>query len=222
MIILKSHEEYEKAVREGDLRAAEKHAIQEYILGTRYYLHYFYSPIKQEGYKLSKGTLEMLGIDRRDESNIDEMYKLGAQEELKRLGLYPTFVVTGNIPLVLRESLLPKVFEMGEQVVEKSLSVQIRQQDEILIDIPVGGSGQIDLLPEQVFGIQVLFAGPGGRPSHDGVYSGLDPGHDGRIDLAFGMGDRIGQFPVKIQTHIHKPKPGDLLQLVNDIDIFGV
>ena len=65
----------------------------------------------------------MLGIDRRDESNIDEMYKLGAQKELKRLGLYPSFVVTGNLPLVLRESLLPKVFDMGEAVVEKSLEL---------------------------------------------------------------------------------------------------
>jgi 5-formaminoimidazole-4-carboxamide-1-(beta)-D-ribofuranosyl 5'-monophosphate synthetase len=101
----------------------QKYTIQEYILGTRYYLHFFYSPIKEEGYKLSKGSLELLSMDRRDESNIDEMYKLGAQEELKRLGLYPTFVVTGNLPLVIRESLLPEVFRMGEKVVERSLEL---------------------------------------------------------------------------------------------------
>jgi len=101
----------------------QKYTIQEYILGTRYYLHFFYSPIKEEGYKLSKGSLELLSMDRRDESNIDEMYKLGAQEELKRLGLYPSFVVTGNLPLVIRESLLPEVFRMGEKVVERSLEL---------------------------------------------------------------------------------------------------
>ena len=101
----------------------QKYTIQEYILGTRYYLHFFYSPIKEEGYKLSKGSLELLSMDRRDESNIDEMYKLGAQEELKRLGLYPTFVVTGNLPLVIRESLLPEVFRIGEKVVERSLEL---------------------------------------------------------------------------------------------------
>jgi len=101
----------------------QKYTIQEYILGTRYYLHFFYSPIKEEGYKLSKGSLELLSMDRRDESNIDEMYKLGAQEELKRLGLYPTFVVTGNLPLVIRESLLPEVFRMGEKVVERSIEL---------------------------------------------------------------------------------------------------
>ncbi|RLF70781.1 MAG: 5-formaminoimidazole-4-carboxamide-1-(beta)-D-ribofuranosyl 5'-monophosphate synthetase [Thermoplasmata archaeon] len=97
--------------------------IQEYILGTRYYFHFFYSPIKKEGYKLSRGTLEMLSIDRRDESNIDEMYKLGSQEQLKKQGIVPTFVVTGNAPVAIRESLLPKVFDYAEKTVEKSLEL---------------------------------------------------------------------------------------------------
>ena len=98
----------------------QPYTIQEYILGTRYYLHYFFSPIKSGGYRTSNGSLELLSIDRRDESNIDEMYKLGAQEELKKHGLFPSFVVTGNIPVVVRESLLPKIFEMGERVVKRS------------------------------------------------------------------------------------------------------
>ena len=102
---------------------SQKFSIQEYILGTRYYIHYFYSPIRTNGYKLSKGVLEMLSVDRRDESNIDEMYKLGDQGELKKLGHFPTFVVTGNVPVVVRESLLPKLLDMGERVVEKSLEL---------------------------------------------------------------------------------------------------
>ena len=102
---------------------SQKFSIQEYILGTRYYVHYFYSPIRSEGYRLRKGVLELLSIDRRDESNIDEMYKLGAQEELKKLGFFPTFVVTGNIPVVVRESLLPKMLELGEKVVERSIEL---------------------------------------------------------------------------------------------------
>src|SRR3989441_4667651 len=70
-----------------------KFTIQEYVVGTRYYIHYFYSPFATSGYTLSKGALEMLGVDRRDEANIDEMYKLGAQEALRKMGLLPTFVV---------------------------------------------------------------------------------------------------------------------------------
>src|SRR5207253_8707670 len=100
-----------------------KYAIQEYVVGTRYYMHYFYSPLAATGYRLSQGALEMLGVDRRDEANIDEMYKLGAQEALRKMGLLPTFVVTGNMPVVLRESLLPKAFEMGERAVERSIAL---------------------------------------------------------------------------------------------------
>ena len=90
-------------------------------MGTRYYLHYFYSPIQDDAYKLSKGSLQLLSMDRRDETTIDEVQRLGSIAELEELGIHPTFVVTGNIPIVMRESLLPKVFKMGEAVVEKSL-----------------------------------------------------------------------------------------------------
>lgn len=101
---------------------SQKYTIQEFIVGTRYYLHYFYSPLKTEGYKLSKGTLEMLSMDRRVESNADEIFRLGSPRELEEAGVYPTYVVTGNVPLVARESLLPKIFALGEMVVEESLS----------------------------------------------------------------------------------------------------
>ena len=101
----------------------KKFHIQEYILGTRYYVHFFYSPIKSTGYTLSKGSLELLSMDRRDESNIDEMYKLGSVEELKRHGFFPSFVVTGNIPIVARESLLPKFFDIGERIIERSFEL---------------------------------------------------------------------------------------------------
>ncbi|MCK4443244.1 MAG: DUF1297 domain-containing protein, partial [Thermoplasmata archaeon] len=77
----------------------------------------------QDGYKLSKGTLEMLSIDRRDESNVDGLYRMGNQEELAKMGIDPTFVVTGNISIILRESLLPKAFAIGEKTVERSLEL---------------------------------------------------------------------------------------------------
>jgi len=115
--IVKNYDEFQK------VNPQEKYSIQEYVLGCRYYLHYFYSPIKEEGYRLSRGSLELLSIDRRDETNIDEMYKLGSQEELKKLHIYPSFVVVGNVPLTIRESLLNDVFEMGEKVVEKSFEL---------------------------------------------------------------------------------------------------
>jgi 5-formaminoimidazole-4-carboxamide-1-(beta)-D-ribofuranosyl 5'-monophosphate synthetase len=106
-----------------DFRPAGPHVIQEYVLGTRYYMHFFYSPITDGGYRLAQGSLELLGMDRRDEANIDELYKLGAQEELLKAGLRPTFVVTGNVPVILRESLLPKAFEVAGRIVERSIEL---------------------------------------------------------------------------------------------------
>ncbi len=116
--VVKNYSDFQKRIN-----LNEKYTIQEFVLGTRYYMHYFYSPIKNDGYALSKGTLELLGIDRRVESNADEIFRIGSPTELAEAGIYPTFVVTGNIPLMVRESLLPRIFEMGEQVVEKSLEL---------------------------------------------------------------------------------------------------
>lgn len=116
--IAKTYEEFKKRVNEG-----KSYTIQEFVMGTRYYLHYFYSPIKKDAYKLSKGSLQLLSMDRRDETTIDEVQRLGSIAELEEIGIHPTFVVTGNIPIVMRESLLPKVFEMGKNVVEESLGL---------------------------------------------------------------------------------------------------
>ncbi|HEV8359047.1 MAG TPA: formate--phosphoribosylaminoimidazolecarboxamide ligase [Candidatus Thermoplasmatota archaeon] len=95
--------------------------IQEFVLGTRYYIHYFYSPLTDDGYTLpSGGSLQLLGVDRRDESIIDEAHRLGSIYELEEMGIHPTFVVTGNFPLVMRESLLPEALDMGARVVERA------------------------------------------------------------------------------------------------------
>ncbi|MEA2053830.1 MAG: formate--phosphoribosylaminoimidazolecarboxamide ligase [Candidatus Thermoplasmatota archaeon] len=113
--IAKNYQDFKKKVdRE------KPYIVQEFLVGTRYYIHYFYSPILKEGYRVGKGTLQVLSVDRRDETNIDEAHRLGSISELEDMGIKPAFVVTGNIPIVMRESLLQKVFDMGEKVVKKS------------------------------------------------------------------------------------------------------
>jgi len=104
-------------------RPTGPYVIQQYVLGTRYYVHFFYSPLSDAGYRVGDGSLELLGMDRRDEANIDELYKLGAQEELLKAGIRPTFVVTGNVPVVLRESLLPQLFDVGARTVQRSIEL---------------------------------------------------------------------------------------------------
>ncbi|NJE30380.1 formate--phosphoribosylaminoimidazolecarboxamide ligase [Thermococcus sp. 18S1] len=83
--------------------------IQEYVLGVPVYPHYFYSKLNRE--------LELMSIDRRYESNVDAIGRIPAEEQLD-LGLSTNYTVIGNIPLVLRESLLMDVIEAGERVVK--------------------------------------------------------------------------------------------------------
>jgi len=116
--IAKTYDEFLHRVKKN-----KSYTIQEFVMGTRYYLHYFYSPIQTNAYPVSVGSLQLLSMDRRDETTIDEVQRLGSIQELEELGIHPTFVVTGNIPIVMRESLLPQVFNMGKAVVEKSIEL---------------------------------------------------------------------------------------------------
>lgn len=85
--------------------------IQEYIVGVPIYTHYFYSRLHEE--------LEVMGFDKRYESNADSIGRVAAKDQVD-VGIRTTYTITGNIPLVLRESLLPRIFEMGENVVKTS------------------------------------------------------------------------------------------------------
>lgn len=88
--------------------------IQEYVIGVSLYVHYFYSPLTKK--------LEILSIDRRYETNVDSLGRIPSQNQ-KGLGIEPSFVVVGNSPLALRESLLAEAFEMGERVVKTSKEI---------------------------------------------------------------------------------------------------
>ena len=85
--------------------------IQEYVKGVPVFLHYFYSPIS--------GEIEFMGVDRRYESDIDGISRIPSKHQLN-VPTEPTYNVIGNIPLVLRESLLEGVYQMGENFVEAS------------------------------------------------------------------------------------------------------
>ncbi|EEB75058.1 formate--phosphoribosylaminoimidazolecarboxamide ligase [Thermococcus sp. AM4] len=83
--------------------------IQEYVIGVPVYPHYFYSKLNRE--------LELMSIDRRYESNADAIGRIPAREQLD-IEVNTNYTVIGNIPLVLRESLLMDVIEAGERVVK--------------------------------------------------------------------------------------------------------
>lgn len=83
----------------------KQYVIQQYVVGVSLYIHYFYSPLTK--------SLEILSMDRRYETNVDALGRIPFNVD-------PSYVVVGNSPLVLRESMLPEAYLMGEKVVKQS------------------------------------------------------------------------------------------------------
>lgn len=109
--IAKSPQEFAERIKsyEGD----DDYVIQEYIVGVPLYTHYFYSKLTDE--------LEIMSFDKRYESNADSIGRIAAQDQLDA-HIQTSYTITGNIPVVVRESLLPELFSMGRGVVETSKS----------------------------------------------------------------------------------------------------
>lgn len=89
----------------------KKYMIQEYIVGAPLYIHYFYSPLTKE--------LEIMSLDKRYETNVDSIGRISAKDQMD-LDIESSYNIMGNIPIVVRESLLPQMFKMGQDVVKAS------------------------------------------------------------------------------------------------------
>ncbi len=87
------------------------YAIQEYIVGAPIYCHYFHSNIHNE--------LEIMSFDKRYESNADSIGRITAKDQLAS-NIKTSYTIMGNIPVVIRESMLSSYFEMGETVVKEA------------------------------------------------------------------------------------------------------
>ena len=96
-----------KQEKRGVLAKGARLYIQEYVVGVPVYLQFFYSALRNE--------VELLGIDRRYETTADALGRLPAGIADDAL---PSYMVVGNFPMVLRESLLDEVYKMGERFVD--------------------------------------------------------------------------------------------------------
>lgn len=92
----------------------QRYIMQEYVLGVPVYIHYFYSPLT--------GKLEIMSMDRRYESNVDSLGRIPLADQ-EGWDISPSYVVIGNQPISLRESLLAEAFNMGEAVVRVSREI---------------------------------------------------------------------------------------------------
>jgi 5-formaminoimidazole-4-carboxamide-1-(beta)-D-ribofuranosyl 5'-monophosphate synthetase len=110
--IVSSYEDYKKKskqkieqglVTKQDL---DKATMEEYVPGTYFNLNYFVSPLT--------GETEFLGIERRLQTNLHDFVSLPARQQME-MDLQTSNIEVGHTPASIRESLLEKVFEMGDK-----------------------------------------------------------------------------------------------------------
>jgi 5-formaminoimidazole-4-carboxamide-1-(beta)-D-ribofuranosyl 5'-monophosphate synthetase len=112
--IVSSYNDYEKKskqkieqrlVTEEDLNRA---TIEQYVPGTYFNLNFFVSPLT--------GETEFLGIERRLQTNIHDIVSLSARQQMEIEDIRIQNIEVGHTPASIRESLLEKVFEMGDRI----------------------------------------------------------------------------------------------------------
>jgi 5-formaminoimidazole-4-carboxamide-1-(beta)-D-ribofuranosyl 5'-monophosphate synthetase len=110
-----SAEEYaekaEQRVKDGviDKDDLDKATIEEYVVGAKFNANFFWSPLDDE--------LDLLGFDRRIQTNLDGVLDLPADEQLEaRIAVQN--IEIGHMGATLRESQLEKIFAAGEKFVD--------------------------------------------------------------------------------------------------------
>jgi 5-formaminoimidazole-4-carboxamide-1-(beta)-D-ribofuranosyl 5'-monophosphate synthetase len=111
--MVSSYEDYEKKSKqkiEQGLVAKEdldRAIVEQYVPGTYFNLNFFVSPLT--------GETEFLGIERRLQTNIHDIVSLSARQQME-IDVQIQNIEVGHTPASIRESLLEKVFEMGDRI----------------------------------------------------------------------------------------------------------
>ena len=111
--IASSYEDYEKKskqkIEQGLVtrQDLDRATIEEYVPGTYFNLNFFVSPLT--------GETEFLGIERRLQTNIHDIASLSARQQME-IDVPIQYIEVGHTPASIRESLLEKVFEMGDRI----------------------------------------------------------------------------------------------------------
>ena len=109
-----SPEEYEKIaqkrIEQGIItsEALENSIIEEYVIGAKFNANLFWSPLTDE--------IDLLGFDRRIQTDLDGVLDLPAQEQLE-LNTPTQNIEIGHMGATMRESQIEKIFEAAEKFV---------------------------------------------------------------------------------------------------------
>ena len=109
-----SPEEYWKTaqqrIKQGIItpEALKNSVIEEYVIGAKFNANLFWSPLTDE--------IDLLGFDRRIQTDLDGVLDLPAQEQLE-LNIPTQNIEIGHIGATMRESQIEKIFEAAEKFV---------------------------------------------------------------------------------------------------------
>lgn len=90
-------------INQDDLDSA---TIEEYVIGTYFNFNFFYSPMR--------GETEFLGIERRLQTNLNDFTTSVPARQQMEIDVELQNIEIGHTPASIRESLLEKVFKMGD------------------------------------------------------------------------------------------------------------
>jgi 5-formaminoimidazole-4-carboxamide-1-(beta)-D-ribofuranosyl 5'-monophosphate synthetase len=90
-------------INQDDLDSA---IIEEYVIGTYFNFNFFYSPMR--------GETEFLGIERRLQTNLNDFTTSVPAKQQMEIDVELQNIEIGHTPASIRESLLEKVFKMGD------------------------------------------------------------------------------------------------------------
>lgn len=103
----------QEMIKKGEIKeeTLKKAVIEEYVIGAQVNFNYFYSLIDDE--------LEIMGTDTRRQTNLDGFLRLPANEQLEVLKyMKPKIIENGHIACTTKESIIGKIFELGEKFVK--------------------------------------------------------------------------------------------------------
>lgn len=89
--------------------ALENAVIEEYVIGAKFNANFFWSPIS--------GEVDLLGFDRRIQTDLDGILDLPAAEQLE-IDVPAQNIEIGHVGATMRESQLEKIFDAGERFVQ--------------------------------------------------------------------------------------------------------
>jgi 5-formaminoimidazole-4-carboxamide-1-(beta)-D-ribofuranosyl 5'-monophosphate synthetase len=96
----------EKVITNEDLKSS---VIEEFVVGTYFNFNFFSSPLTPE--------TEFLGIERRLQTNLNDLNAIPARQQLE-FDIEVRHIEIGHTPASIRESMLEKIFELGDKFSE--------------------------------------------------------------------------------------------------------